>query len=170
MMMHASANSRARHKIGAPNASPFSHVKSREPLYPGEDIYESFERIRENSNDMREIIARVSMRANLRNIARSMARPLLCGIRAIGGWLLELSANQKKNVQTWRGLRSGKRIGIWRRDLHRVSEKAARFILDCNHNRIPLFSARRERLHGRQGRGVEGIIRAGAKRVNCGGE
>jgi len=40
-------------KIGAPNASPFSHVKSREPLYPGEDIYGIFSSDPGKQYDMR---------------------------------------------------------------------------------------------------------------------
>ncbi|PYT60821.1 MAG: methylcrotonoyl-CoA carboxylase, partial [Acidobacteria bacterium] len=46
-------------KMGAPNASPFSHVKSREPLYSGEDIYGIFSSDPGKQYDMREIISRV---------------------------------------------------------------------------------------------------------------
>src|SRR2546429_5410198 len=46
-------------KMGAPNASPFSHVKSRDPLYPGDDIYGIFSSDPGKQYDMREIIARV---------------------------------------------------------------------------------------------------------------
>src|SRR6266702_4723994 len=46
-------------KMGAPNASPFSHVESREPLYSGEEIYGIFSSDPAKQYDMREIIARV---------------------------------------------------------------------------------------------------------------
>src|SRR5436309_13462161 len=46
-------------KMGSPNASPFSHVKSEEPLYPPEDIYGIFSSDPGKQYDMREIISRV---------------------------------------------------------------------------------------------------------------
>src|SRR5438552_1980643 len=45
-------------KIGAPNVSPFSHVKSRDPLYSSEDIYGLFSSDAAKQDDMKEIIAR----------------------------------------------------------------------------------------------------------------
>src|ERR1700738_2098292 len=46
-------------KIGAPNAAPFSHTKSRDPLYPGEEIYSIFTADPGKQYDMRDIIARI---------------------------------------------------------------------------------------------------------------
>src|SRR5437899_4111214 len=45
-------------KIGAPNLSPFSHSKSRDPLFSVEDIYGIFSSDPAKQYDMKEIIAR----------------------------------------------------------------------------------------------------------------
>src|SRR6476620_8551824 len=46
-------------KMGAPAPSPFSHVASRDPLFPAEDIYGIFSREAAKQYDMRELLARV---------------------------------------------------------------------------------------------------------------
>src|SRR5579872_500021 len=46
-------------KMGASNPSPFSHVASREPLYPASEIYGVFSNDPGKQYDMREIIARI---------------------------------------------------------------------------------------------------------------
>src|SRR4030081_3462159 len=46
-------------KIGAPNPSPFSHVKPREPLFSAEEIYGIFSSDPGKPYDMKEILARV---------------------------------------------------------------------------------------------------------------
>src|ERR1700746_3972441 len=46
-------------KMGAPNPTPFSHVASREPLYPGSEIYGVFSNDPGKQYDMREVIARL---------------------------------------------------------------------------------------------------------------
>src|SRR6202048_1610703 len=46
-------------KMGAPNTAPFSHTKSRDPLYPGDEIYSIFTADPGKQYDMRDIIARI---------------------------------------------------------------------------------------------------------------
>jgi len=141
-------------------------VKSARAAVFREEIYGIFSSDPGKQYDMREIIARVVDAANSRNIALSTAKTLLCDTahRRLGSRIV---ANQKNRAD------AGARLGpeayrIWRRDLHRVAEKAARFILDCNQNRIPLvFSSRRKRLMVGKDAEWSGIIRAGAKMVNA---
>ncbi len=77
-------------------------------------------------------------------------------------------ANQKKHVQTLARGSDQKRIEFGGVIYTESAEKAARFILDCNQNRIPLVF-----LHDVNGFMVgkdaewSGIIRAGAKMVNA---
>jgi 3-methylcrotonyl-CoA carboxylase beta subunit len=77
-------------------------------------------------------------------------------------------ANQKKHVQTMARGSDQKRIEFGGVIYTEAAEKAARFILDCNQNRIPLIF-----LHDVNGFMVgkdaewSGIIRAGAKMVNA---
>src|SRR5947209_10903420 len=87
-------------KMGAPNASPFSHVKSREPLFSGEDIYGIFSSDPGKQYDMREIIARVVDASEFEEYRAEYGETLLCGYARIGGWAVGIVVNQKKHVQT----------------------------------------------------------------------
>ncbi len=155
-------------KIGAPNASPFSHVKSREPLYSREEIYGMFSSDPGKQYDMREIIARVVDASEFEEYRAEYGETLLCGYARIGGWAVGIVANQKRHVQTLARGSDQKRIEFGGVIYTESAEKAARFILDCNQNRIPLVF-----LHDVNGFMVgkdaewSGIIRAGAKMVNA---
>jgi len=155
-------------KMGAPNPSPFSHVKSRDPLYSGEDIYGIFSSDPGKQYEMREIIARLVDASEFEEYRAEYGETLLCGYARIGGWAVGIVANQKKHVHTLARGSDQKRIEFGGVIYTESAEKAARFILDCNQNRIPLVF-----LHDVNGFMVgkdaewSGIIRAGAKMVNA---
>ncbi len=155
-------------KIGAPNVSPFSHVKSRDPLYSSDDIYGIFSSDPGKQYNMREIIARIVDASEFEEYRVEYGETLLCGYARIGGWAVGIVANQKKHVQTLARGSDQKRIEFGGVIYTESAEKAARFILDCNQNRIPLIF-----LHDVNGFMVgkdaewSGIIRAGAKMVNA---
>ena len=155
-------------KIGAPNPSPFSHVADREPLYSGEEIYGIFSSDPGKQYDMREIIARIVDASEFEEYRAEYGETLLCGYARIGGWAVGIVANQKKHVQTLARGSDQKRMEFGGVIYTESAEKAARFILDCNQNRIPLVF-----LHDVNGFMVgkdaewSGIIRAGAKMVNA---
>jgi 3-methylcrotonyl-CoA carboxylase beta subunit len=155
-------------KMGAPNPSPFSHTKSRDPLYPADEIYGIFSSDPAKQYDMREIIARIVDASEFEEYRAEYGETLLCGYARIGGWAVGLVANQKKHVQTLARGSDQKRIEFGGVIYTESAEKAARFILDCNQNRIPLVF-----LHDVNGFMVgkdaewSGIIRAGAKMVNA---
>jgi 3-methylcrotonyl-CoA carboxylase beta subunit len=155
-------------KIGAPNPSPFSHAAPREPLYPGEEIYGIFSSDPGKQYDMREIIARIVDASEFEEYRAEYGETVLCGYARIGGWAVGIVANQKKHVQTFARGSDQKRMEFGGVIYTESAEKAARFILDCNQNRIPLIF-----LHDVNGFMVgkdaewSGIIRAGAKMVNA---
>jgi 3-methylcrotonyl-CoA carboxylase beta subunit len=155
-------------KMGAANPSPFSHVAPREPLYPSEEIYGVFSGDPSKQYDMREIIARMVDASEFEEYRAEYGGTLLCGYARIGGWAVGIVANQKKHVQTLARGSDQKRIEFGGVIYTESAEKAARFILDCNQNRIPLVF-----LHDVNGFMVgkdaewSGIIRAGAKMVNA---
>jgi 3-methylcrotonyl-CoA carboxylase beta subunit len=155
-------------KIGAPNPSPFSHIAPREPLYFAEEIYGIFSDNPAKQYDMREIIARIVDGSEFDEYRSEYGETLLCGYARIGGWAVGIVANQKKHVQTTARGSDQKRIEFGGVIYTESAEKAARFILDCNQNRIPLVF-----LHDVNGFMVgkdaewSGIIRAGAKMVNA---
>jgi 3-methylcrotonyl-CoA carboxylase beta subunit len=155
-------------KMGAGDASPFSHVPSREPLYPGEEVYGIFSGDPGKQYDMREIIARTVDASEFEEYRAEYGETVLCGYSRIGGWAVGIVANQKKHVQTRARGSDQKRIEFGGVIYTEAAEKAARFIMDCNQNRIPLIF-----LHDVNGFMVgkdaewSGIIRAGAKMVNA---
>ena len=155
-------------KMGAPNPPVFSHARPAEPLYPAEELYGIFSSDAAKQYDMREIIARIVDGSVFEEYRAEYGETLLCGYARIGGWAVGIIANQKKHVQTHAPHSDQKRIEFGGVIYTESAEKAARFILDCNQNRIPLVF-----LHDVNGFMVgkdaewSGIIRAGAKMVNA---
>jgi 3-methylcrotonyl-CoA carboxylase beta subunit len=155
-------------KMGAGDPSPFSHVAAREPLYPGEEIYGILSGDPGKQYDMREIIARIADASEFAEYRMEYGETVLCGYARIGGWAVGIVANQKKHVHTHARGSEEKRIEFGGVIYSEAAEKAARFLMDCNQNRIPLIF-----LHDVNGFMVgkdaewNGIIRAGAKMVNA---
>ena len=124
-----------------------------------------------NVYDMREVIARVVDRSEFDEYKADFGRTLLCGFARIGGRAVGIVANQKTNqTQTVAmGPQAGtKRIEVGGVIYTEAAQKAARFIMDCNQNLVPLIF-----LHDVNGFMVgkdaewSGIIRAGAKMVSA---
>jgi 3-methylcrotonyl-CoA carboxylase beta subunit len=155
-------------KMGAPDPPVFSREEAREPLYPGEEIYGLFSGDPAKQYEMHEVIARIVDAGEFEEYRAEYGQTLLCGYARIGGWAAGIVANQKKNVQTFARGSDQKRVEFGGVIYTESAEKAARFILDCNQNRIPLVF-----LHDVNGFMVgkdaewSGIIRAGAKMVNA---
>src|SRR5262249_24626290 len=154
--------------MGSPSPSLYSYLTPRHPLYPAEEIYGIFSSHPGKQYDMREIIARIVDGSEFEEYRAEYGETLLCGYARVGGWAVGIVANQKKNVQTTAPHSDQKRLEFGGVIYTESAEKAARFILDCNQNRIPLVF-----LHDVNGfmvgRDAErsGIIRAGAKMVNA---
>jgi len=155
-------------KMGAANPAPFSHGASRQPLYSAQEIYGIFSDDPAKQYDMREIIARIVDASEFEEYRAEYGETVLCGYARIGGWAVGIVANQKKHVQTLARGSDQKRMEFGGVIYTESAEKAARFILDCNQNRVPLVF-----LHDVNGFMVgkdaewSGIIRAGAKMVNA---
>jgi len=124
-----------------------------------------------NVYDMREVIARIVDRSEFDEYKADFGRTVLCGYGRIGGRAVGIVANQKTNqIQTVAmGPSAGtKRIEVGGVIYTESAQKAARFIMDCNQNLIPLLF-----LHDVNGFMVgkdaewSGIIRAGAKMVSA---
>jgi len=155
-------------RMGAADASPFSHVAARAPLFAGDEIYGVFSGDAAKQYDMREVIARVVDGSEFDEYRAEYGETVLCGYARVGGWSVGIVANQKKHVQTLARGSDQKRMEFGGVIYTEAAEKAARFIMDCNQNRIPLVF-----LHDVNGFMVgkdaewSGIIRAGAKMVNA---
>jgi acetyl-CoA carboxylase carboxyltransferase component len=154
-------------KIGRKRASPFDRKKPEPPAYPAEEIYGIFEGDPARQYDMKEVLARVVDAGRFEEYKPEYGETVLCGYARIGGFAVGIVANQKTHV-TQIDHAGHKRMEFGGVVYTESAEKAARFIMDCNQNLVPLIF-----LHDVNGfmvgRDAEwsGIIRAGAKMVNA---
>lgn len=158
-------------------AEVFSRVEYDEvrdaPKFAAEDLYGFLDPAPGASNvyDMRDVIARLVDRSEFDEYKAEFGRTLVCGYTRIGGRAVGIVANQKLNqMQTVaQGPMAGsKRVEVGGVIYTEAAQKAARFIMDCNQNLVPLIF-----LHDVNGFMVgkdaewSGIIRAGAKMVSA---
>jgi 3-methylcrotonyl-CoA carboxylase beta subunit len=155
-------------KMGHPLAARFDYKESEHPAYPPEEIYGIFSSDPARQYDMHEVIARVVDASKFEEYRAEYGKTLVCGYARIGGWAVGIVANNKKHVTTIDAATGEKRIEFGGVIYTESAEKAARFIMDCNQNLVPLIF-----LHDVNGFMVgkeaewSGIIRAGAKMVNA---
>jgi 3-methylcrotonyl-CoA carboxylase beta subunit len=164
-------------QTATPSADRFSRTsydaKHDSPKYAIEDVYGLLNSATGASNvyDMRDVIARVVDRSEFDEYKEEFGRTVLCGYARIGGYAVGIVANQKtnQNQTVAMGPAAGaKRIEVGGVIYTEGAQKAARFIMDCNQNLVPLVF-----LHDVNGFMVgkdaewSGIIRAGAKMVSA---
>jgi acetyl-CoA carboxylase carboxyltransferase component len=155
-------------KMGHQRAAPFDHKPSELPACPAEEIYGIFSADPSKQYDVREIIARIVDGSGLEEYRAEFGQTVVCGYARIGGWAVGIVANQKKNVAVSAPGTGERRVEFGSVIYTESSDKAARFILDCNQNLIPLIF-----MHDVNGFMVgkeaewTGIIAAGAKMVNA---
>jgi 3-methylcrotonyl-CoA carboxylase beta subunit len=155
-------------KMGHPPSSRFDYKESENPAFPPEDVYGIFSSDPARQYDMHEVIARIVDSSKFEEYRAEYGKTLLCGYARIGGWAVGIVANNKKHVQTIDAASGERRIEFGGVIYTESAEKAARFIMDCNQNLVPLIF-----LHDVNGFMVgkeaewSGIIRAGAKMVNA---
>ena len=155
-------------KMGHPLAARFDYKESENPLFPPEEIYGIFSSDPARQYDMHEVIARIVDGSKFEEYRAEYGKTVLCGYARIGGWAVGIVANNKKHVSTIDAATGERRIEFGGVIYTESAEKAARFIMDCNQNLVPLIF-----LHDVNGFMVgkeaewSGIIRAGAKMVNA---
>src|SRR5271156_5017467 len=154
-------------KWGYRRQSPWDRKKPEDPALPAEEIYGIYDPSPGRPYDMKEIVARVVDGSRFDEYKPEYGKTLLCGYARIGGFAVGIVANQKLHAQATDN-EGHKRIEFGGVIYTESAEKAARFIMDCNQNLIPLIF-----LHDVNGfmvgRDAEwsGIIKAGAKMVNA---
>jgi 3-methylcrotonyl-CoA carboxylase beta subunit len=155
-------------KMGHPLAARFDYKESANPGYPPEEIYGIFSSDPSKQYEMREVIARIVDASEFEEYRAEYGKTMVCGYARIGGWAVGIVANNKKHVPTIDAASGERRIEFGGVIYTESAEKAARFIMDCNQNLVPLIF-----LHDVNGFMVgkeaewSGIIRAGAKLVNA---
>src|ERR1700745_4064327 len=116
---------------------------------------------------MKEVLARVVDAGRFDEYKPEYGKTLICGYARIGGFAVGIVANQKLHAQQV-DHEGHKRLEFGGVIYTESAEKAARFIMDCNQNLIPLvfFHDVNGFMVGRDAE-WSGIIKAGAKMVNA---
>src|SRR5688572_10872297 len=150
-------------KLGARAAAPFDRKAARPPKLDAAELSGIVSADGKAEYDVREVIARVVDGSEFDEYRADYGPTLVCGFARVGGFAVGIVANQKQHQR-----RAGHPIEFGGVIYKESAEKAARFVLDCGQNRIPLlflhdvngFMVGRDSERG-------GIIRAGAKMVNA---
>ena len=154
-------------KMGNRQLGVFDRKESHPPRFKAEEIYGIFDADPAKQYDIKEIIARIADNSHFDEYRPEYGETVICGFARIGGYAVGIVANQKTHVQQIDHA-GNKRVEFGGVIYTESAEKAARFIMDCNQNIVPLLF-----LHDVNGfmvgRDAEwsGIIRAGAKMVNA---
>ena len=154
-------------KWGYRRQSPWDRKKPEDPALAAEEIYGIYDASPGRPYDMKEIVARIVDGSRFDEYKPEYGKTVLCGYARIGGFAVGIVANQKLHAQAI-DHEGHKRIEFGGVIYTESAEKAARFIMDCNQNLIPLIFF--HDVNGFMvGRDAEwsGIIKAGAKMVNA---
>ena len=154
-------------KWGYRRQSPWDRRKPVDPLLPAEEMYGIYDSSPARPYDMKEILARVLDGSRFDEYKAEYGKTMVCGYGRIGGFAVGIVANQKLHAQAT-DHEGHKRVEFGGVIYTESAEKAARFIMDCNQNLIPLIFF--HDVNGFMvGRDAEwsGIIKAGAKMVNA---
>jgi 3-methylcrotonyl-CoA carboxylase beta subunit len=154
-------------KWGYRRQSPWDRKKPEDPALAAEEIYGIYDSSPGRPYDMKEIVARVVDGSRFDEYKPEYGKTVLCGYARIGGFAVGIVANQKLHAQAI-DHEGHKRIEFGGVIYTESAEKAARFIMDCNQNLIPLvfFHDVNGFMVGRDAE-WSGIIKAGAKMVNA---
>ena len=155
-------------KMGRRAGAPFDRIAEEPPVHAAEEIYGVFSSEAGKTYDTHDILARVLDGGRLEEYRTEYGQTLLCGYGRIGGYAVGIVANQRKHVQTRAPHTGEQRMEFGSVIYTESAEKAARFILDCNQNLVPLvfFHDVNGFMVGKEAE-WSGIIRAGAKMVNA---
>src|SRR5690348_4206447 len=154
-------------KWGYRRQSPWDRKKPQPPAQAAEEIYGIYDSSPARPYDTKEILARVVDGSRFDEYKAEYGKTIVCGYARIGGFAVGIVANQKLHAQQT-DHEGKKRMEFGGVIYTESAEKAARFIMDCNQNLIPLvfFHDVNGFMVGRDAE-WSGIIKAGAKLVNA---
>ena len=142
--------------------STMNQSETIDPNFEINDVISLFDPDRPSSYNTLELIARLVDGSEFLEYKKDYGKTIICGTAKIGGYNIGIIANQKSNVKT--KLNEIQMGGVIYSD---SADKAARFIMNCNQDKIPLLF-----LHDVNGFMVGkdaewgGIAKDGAKLVN----
>ncbi len=154
-------------KFGADPTFQFSKIEAKDPEYSMEKIYDYLPEDRLKPYNMVEILKSIVDQDSLEEYKEDYGKTLICALARVDGWAVGIVANQREVVKAKKPGNSTEMQmgGVIYSD---SADKAARFIMNCNQQKIPLvffqditgFMVGSRAEHG-------GIIKDGAKMVNA---
>ena len=158
---------RIRTIVGNINFQKNSILKKEEnysdPIYKTVDLNSLFDYEKFSTYDMKEVISRLVDGSCFSEYKKDYGKTMICGHASIGGYKVGILANQREHIKTDNaGIQLG---GVIYSD---SADKAARFVMNCNQDKIPIIF-----LHDVNGFMVGkdaewgGIAKDGAKLVNA---
>ncbi len=161
-----SALERTRYIMKFMNIAPetaFNRVENIQPEYSTDDLIGLFNPEETGLYDILEIISRLIDGSEFNEYKKTYGKTLVCGTGRIGGMNVGIVANQRKIAKSIGGeMQMG---GVIYSD---SADKAARFIMNCNQDKIPIIFI--HDVNGFMvGKDAEwgGIAKDGAKMVNA---
>jgi 3-methylcrotonyl-CoA carboxylase beta subunit len=154
-------------KWGYRRRSLWDRKQPVDPALTAEEIYGIYDASPARPYDMKEILARIVDESRFDEYKAEYGKTIICGYARIGGFAVGIVANQKLHVHQT-DHEGHKRVEFGGVIYTESAEKAARFIMDCNQNLVPLvfFHDVNGFMVGRDAE-WSGIIKAGAKMVNA---
>lgn len=150
-------------KFGSRDTAGFDRVESKPPKFAPKEIYGLLPEDTIKPYDMYEVISRIVDNSEIDEYKAGYGKTVINAYARIDGWAVGIVANQRSVIKTATGeMQVG---GVIYSD---SSDKATRFIMNCNQKKIPLvflqdvtgFMVGSRAEHG-------GIIKDGAKMVNA---
>ncbi|MGB5288165.1 MAG: acyl-CoA carboxylase subunit beta [Ignavibacteriaceae bacterium] len=150
-------------KFGKRETAGFDRIESKPPKFAPKEIYAFLPEDTIKPYDMYEVISRIADNSEIDEYKAGYGKTVITAYARIDGWAVGIVANQRSVVKTETGeMQVG---GVIYSD---SSDKATRFIMNCNQKKIPLvffqdvtgFMVGSRAEHG-------GIIKDGAKMVNA---
>ncbi len=144
-------------------APPFSRVAAVAPATPPDKLLDILGDSARREYETRDLLAAIVDAGSFDEYKQEYGQSLVCGTARLGGFAVGIVANQRHRVKAAEGpLQFG---GVLYVD---SAEKAARFVMDCNQNYLPLVFLQDVNgfMVGRESE-RSGIIKAGAKLVSA---
>lgn len=154
-------------KFGETKQNLFSRIAPILPEYDSTFIYDYLPQDRLKPYNMLEIIKAIVDKGSIEEYKKDYGKTIICALARIDGWAVGIVANQREVVKAKKpgNITEMQMGGVIYSD---SADKAARFIMNCNQQKIPLvflqdvtgFMVGSRSEHG-------GIIKDGAKMVNA---
>lgn len=150
-------------KIALPNTAGFNRIAPKEPSKNMDGIYSIMHENNAKPYNVVHIIEHIVDADSFEQFKEDYGKTIVCGYARVDGWAVGIVANQRLIVKTQKGeMQMG---GVIYND---SSDKAARFIMNCNQKKIPLIFLQDVTGFMVGSRSEQaGIIKDGAKLVNA---